>query len=53
MAEPALNQPAASTLGMCTFVAGYPTPSGGPNARYAMAIKATAASTVSLQIHDF
>lgn len=46
MAEPAIGNTAQSTYGMCTFVTGYATPSGGPNARYALAIKATAASTV-------
>jgi len=50
-AEPAIGDTAQSTYGMCTFISGYATPSGGPAAggtaaRYAMAIKATAASTV-------
>ena len=49
MAEPAIGNTAQSTFGQCTFVTGYPTPSGGPNARYAMAIKATAASTVGVE----
>lgn len=47
-AEPVFSSTQQSTLGLCTFVTGYATPSGGPNARYAMAIKASAASTVSL-----
>lgn len=42
--EPALG--AASTLGLCTFVTGYATPTGAGNLRYAVAVKATAASTV-------
>lgn len=50
VAEPSYANAAQSTLGLCTFVTGYPTPSAGPNARYAMAIKASAASTVS-QVH--
>lgn len=45
-AEPAIGNTAQSTYGMCTFLGGYPTPTGAGNLRYAMAIKATAASTV-------